>query len=322
MTIRKIEAGRVITKNIDNFVGQEGTIFYDEQTGELRLSDGTTPGGTAISGGGSGYILPKASNNTLGGVKVGANLSISGDGTISVAAPYVLTTATASVVGGIKVGANLSISGDGTLSANASQVLPTVSEINNAGTVTNQVTNVTTFRFDKDTGFSVQDLGSGTVKVSLGSTFKTWKVDGQQDLIAVGEDTIRLVAGTGVTLATNPNAAIKTLTISAAVGSSVIKTFNILNEFTAPLMGKAIYIPDASTTIRSVQLVNGIGAVGVDLMVGLYRNNELLNFFTLPAGNITEKYTNLDYFVTPSDYISVNVVSGQGGNFNMVLFNA
>lgn len=50
MTIRKIEAGRVITKDLNTFVGQEGTVFYSESTGEFRLSDGITPGGIAING--------------------------------------------------------------------------------------------------------------------------------------------------------------------------------------------------------------------------------------------------------------------------------
>ena len=49
MTIRKIEAGRVITKDLNTFVGQAGTIFYSETTGELRLSDGVTPGGIPYS---------------------------------------------------------------------------------------------------------------------------------------------------------------------------------------------------------------------------------------------------------------------------------
>ena len=53
MPIKKIEAGRVITQTIDTFIGIEGTIFYDEQTGELRLSDGVTPGGVPLAGGSS-----------------------------------------------------------------------------------------------------------------------------------------------------------------------------------------------------------------------------------------------------------------------------
>ena len=84
MPIKKIEAGRVITQTIDTFIGIEGTIFYDEQTGELRLSDGETPGGFSIGGGGSGYILPKASATRLGGIKVGNELSINSTGTLDV----------------------------------------------------------------------------------------------------------------------------------------------------------------------------------------------------------------------------------------------
>ena len=55
-----------------------------------------------------------ATSSVLGGVKVGSNLSISPDGTLSV---NPLNCATPTILGGIKVGDNLSISGDGTLSA-------------------------------------------------------------------------------------------------------------------------------------------------------------------------------------------------------------
>ena len=85
MTIRKIEAGRVITQTIDTFVGQAGTIFYDEGTGEFRLSDGVNPGGIPLgSGGGGGYTLLPATGTRLGGVKVGALLTITNTGTLSV----------------------------------------------------------------------------------------------------------------------------------------------------------------------------------------------------------------------------------------------
>ena len=90
-----------------------------------------------------------------------------------------------------------------------------ISEINSANSLTNTVTNVTAIRFDKDTGFNVTDLGAGEVKVSLGSAFKTWKVEGQEDVVAVGEDTIELKAGSGVTLTTNPTAPTKFITIAS-----------------------------------------------------------------------------------------------------------
>ena len=63
------------------------------------------------------YELPTASVDTLGGVKIGDNLSIDGSGVLSaVASPYELPVATNSVLGGVKVGSRLTIT-DGVLSA-------------------------------------------------------------------------------------------------------------------------------------------------------------------------------------------------------------
>ena len=102
---------------------------------------------------------------------------------------------------------------DGTTQTSAASSLE-ISEIDTANSLTNTVTNVTAIRFDKDTGFSVTDLGAGQVKVSLGSSFKTWKVAGQSDVVAVGEDTVEFKAGDGITLTTNPTAPDKSMTIS------------------------------------------------------------------------------------------------------------
>jgi hypothetical protein len=77
---------------------------------------------SASGGGGGSYTLPAATNSVLGGVKQGANTTIAGDGTISVAAPtaaYTLPVATSSVLGGVKQGANTTIAGDGTISVAA-----------------------------------------------------------------------------------------------------------------------------------------------------------------------------------------------------------
>jgi len=74
----------------DTYVGRAGEIWYDPTVGQLLLSDGSTVGGVAIGGGGSGgsnYILPTASASVKGGVKIGSNIAIT-DGVISVAAPF------------------------------------------------------------------------------------------------------------------------------------------------------------------------------------------------------------------------------------------
>ena len=48
MTIKKIWGSRV-QANAAAYIADDGLIFYDEADGELRLGDGVTPGGTAIS---------------------------------------------------------------------------------------------------------------------------------------------------------------------------------------------------------------------------------------------------------------------------------
>lgn len=65
----------------------------------------------------SDYHLPIASDTTLGGIKVGNNLSITSDGALSaVGEEYSLPVASASTLGGIKVGDRLTIN-NGVLSA-------------------------------------------------------------------------------------------------------------------------------------------------------------------------------------------------------------
>ena len=54
MPIQKIKSGRIITTAVNDYVGDSGTIFYDETTGDLRLSDGVTPGGVPLLLGGGG----------------------------------------------------------------------------------------------------------------------------------------------------------------------------------------------------------------------------------------------------------------------------
>lgn len=73
------------------------------------------------------YHLPIASETTLGGIKVGSNLTIEEDGTLNAeATEYQLPTASASTLGGVKVGTNLQIT-DGVLSSKVDSVLSTVS---------------------------------------------------------------------------------------------------------------------------------------------------------------------------------------------------
>ena len=65
------------------------------------------------------YILPTASASTLGGVKIGSNVSVDVDGTISI------PTAGANTKGVIRIGSGLTVDSDGVVSASGSSyVLP------------------------------------------------------------------------------------------------------------------------------------------------------------------------------------------------------
>lgn len=70
----------------------------------------------AIKEAGSGYVLPIASSETLGGVKVGDGLEIDDGGALSVSLP----AASAETLGGVKVGDDLAIDENGVLSVEVS----------------------------------------------------------------------------------------------------------------------------------------------------------------------------------------------------------
>jgi len=237
--LRKVKAG-LVKEDIENFVGEEGNIFFDIETGDFRLSDGLTPGGIAIGGGGGGggnYVLPTASTTVKGGVKIdGTTITINNQVISGFSGSYTDLTNKPTLFSGsytdltnkptLFSGSYTDLTNKPTLFSGSYNDLTnkptipnpiTISNIDTSNVITNSVANVSTIRFDTDSGFDVVDLGSGAVKISMNSTFKTWKVSGQQDLVASGLDTIEFVAGNGVTITTVPGATpYKQISISAA----------------------------------------------------------------------------------------------------------
>lgn len=59
--------------NIDSYIGHPGRLFYSNDTGVIRISDGVTPGGLTIP-----YTI--ASNTNVGGIKAGPGVVISNEG--------------------------------------------------------------------------------------------------------------------------------------------------------------------------------------------------------------------------------------------------
>ena len=75
--IRKLRAGRVANASANTWVGEYGTIFYNETTGQLRIADGVTPGGHYVN-------LVVATSTVLGGIKAGPGANVSADGTLTI----------------------------------------------------------------------------------------------------------------------------------------------------------------------------------------------------------------------------------------------
>ena len=213
----------------------------------------------------------------------------------------------------------LTTNGNGTLSfstiSGGSGSL-TVSEISGS-TTSNEVTSVTALRFDNTTGFNVTDLGSGEVEISLGSSFKTLQVSGQSDLVAVGEDTLELVAGTGISITTNTSSTPKALTITAT-GSSVAQVLNNgdfsdntsaveLTTTTANQTLDSFAIADYRTAKYLVQAINGADVHSTEVFLTHDDNNVYIteyatiytnaSLFTISA---EISGTNLNVIVTPT----------------------
>ena len=98
-----------------NYVGHTGRLFYNSTNGEIRLSDGVTPGGLPIP-------ITLATTGTAGSVKPGNGLKVAVDGTISIDATssfafvgnkLSLLAATTSTFGGVKLGPGVVTNGDG-----------------------------------------------------------------------------------------------------------------------------------------------------------------------------------------------------------------
>lgn len=98
--------------------------------GNISGINGTFGGKLSVLGdanfyGKTNFKVPIATKNAVGGIKVGENLSISEDGTLSANGgnSYVLPSATADTLGGVMIGDNINVSGNGTISVNLSAYL-------------------------------------------------------------------------------------------------------------------------------------------------------------------------------------------------------
>lgn len=115
-------------------IGEGSTLYVlppatDISLGGVRIGDGVsvTEDGTISV---ETYSLPTATALVLGGVKVGSGVNVALDGTISVT-PYSLPIASGTILGGVKVGTGLQIDGTGILSISPATNQNVVNTTNN-----------------------------------------------------------------------------------------------------------------------------------------------------------------------------------------------
>ena len=182
----------------------------------------------------------------------------------------------------------------------------TVSLIDSANTISNTVTNVEFLRFDANSGFGVESLGSGNVKISLGSTFKTWVVGnsdpGQPNLVASGEDIVQFVQGNGIVFTSNNTPtgnAYKSLTIDVNLSAY---TGNITTS--ANVSGNSIL---------------GNGA----FLTGTYSNANVANYLPTYTGNITAGNINVTGNVSANYFLGNGAfLTGTYSNSNVAAYLA
>ena len=170
MSIRKIRAGRIPTISANEYIGERGTIFWNEDTGELRLSDGITPGGNTV-------IVGFASEQIAGSVKPGGGFTVSADATLSLNVGsmfeldinnvFQLKPATSSQLGGIKAGPGIEIASDGTLLIDSAGLSFSFGDFYASGN------NFSTVNLNED----VNIVSNGTGTVNIVGNFSVYKTD-------------------------------------------------------------------------------------------------------------------------------------------------
>jgi|AntAceMinimDraft_12_1070368.scaffolds.fasta_scaffold04967_4 hypothetical protein len=180
-----------------------------------------------------------------------------------------------------------------------------VSELNAAnqivsGTTIGQVTNLA---FDQESGFDVTDLGNGTVKIGMNSTFKFWEVDGQDTLIANGLDHIEIAAGNGIKLTTDvDNFPYQKLTISTPP-----KTVQLYQDgFLEATTGTVRWYAPGDITVNRVATRIGTTS-NVNVQTTIKKSGSTAETVILAAG--TSKQTkDTSFTMNTDDYLTIDLV--------------
>ena len=312
MTIQKIKSGRVTSLDADQFIGDLGQIFYNEAIGDLRLSDGVSPGGTPLllgggSGGGNATMIvspsPPTTNvpGTMWWDTLGSKLYVRYSGIWHAAT--LVPTASATVKGVVKIGNGIIVDPDGTISVQYTQ--------GPKGDTGAQ--GIQGLKGDTgDTGPQgipgVSVTGSETLVWSTSGSYRTLTGYKENDIT----NTVRVAEFAGNTLRLTLATFTPTVTVTSSAGSTL--------NWDIPATGFTVTVDNPTditdqyinNVIAITQLSGSVSTVLGNYSAGLYSN--------IPAGGVdwTQSFTTNN----STSYIrSLSTTTAGGAASGVVAFN-
>lgn len=173
MSIRKLRAGRVPTVTSNQYVGEKGTIFWDEAAGILRLSDGHTAGGSLIRNPAVAITSNVTPSDPFEGL-LWYNLTTKELWAYSQGAfRGTINPATSTELGGIKAGPGVVIASDGTLSLDSTNIPFSFGDFY-ASTLANGDAALNSTHLNQN----IDIISNGTGQVNVVGTFHVHATDG------------------------------------------------------------------------------------------------------------------------------------------------
>jgi hypothetical protein len=280
-TLGKISTGKTVA-DVSTFIGEKGHLYYDTTTGQIFISDGSTPGMLVIAGSGGsggGTVYYSATATRLGLVKIGGNINVQNDGTISVTFPTYSTVAT--------TGSYNDLSNKPTIPTKVSSLT------NDSGYITNA--NLTTTLSGYVTNSSLSSTLSSYATTSALSTYAT--ISSLSNYVITSSLT--------TTLTGYVTSSILSSTLSSYATISSLSSYVTTSTLTSTLTG---YISSGSDILPSTTNTYNLGSSS-------YRWNNL--YLSVNGINVTDTVTGTLIPITVSSgVLKVNgtTVTGSGGS--------
>lgn len=254
------------------------------------------------------YHLPIASETTLGGIKVGNNLTIENDGTLNAeSTEYNLPVASSSTLGGVKIGSGLSISDavasvdvDSTLDADSANPLRNSVITSNLSTLTSSV---------QSAGSAITSLSttvgtlSGTVSTNTSAiTTLNSTVSGHTTAIQSNTDNIASQASSISDMTYQLNDLDSRVTLAESTLSDTVADVSALKDSSLTPLPYSSLLPATSWTSGNV-FVAKRGKVG-------YVYFELEGSLTISAGASVVLYTFVS--TVPAVHATATLLSDAG----------